>query len=152
MTIKRGDIFSIETSSGSAFFQFAKKMPVMGSLIRVLPGIYAQAPSDWQTLVAKETNFWIFFPVSAALNRGIVKKVGHCSLPTHAEETPVFRAGVVDPSTNRVETWWLWDGEKEWMVGEITNEQRKLPIRGSWNDTMLVKRIEEGWLPERDLR
>jgi hypothetical protein len=62
----------------------------------------------------------------------------------------VFRAGVVDPAVGKVVDWWLWDGEKEWRVGSISDEQRKLPIRGCWNDTMLIKRIEEGWLPEND--
>lgn len=94
----------------------------------------------------------LLFPVAAALKQGIVRKVVHCSIPEHACEPPLFRAGVVDPSTGKVETWWLWDGEKEWRVGAITEDQRRLPIRGSWNDTLRVKRIEEGWLPEKDPR
>lgn len=150
--VKVGDVFAIKTAKGNAYFQFVKKIAPMGSLIRVLPGTYLAPPPEWDTLVAHETNFWIFFPVAAAQKQGIVKKVAHCSLPEHARRFPVFRAGVVDPSTGKVETWWLWDGAKEWKVGSITEEQRKLPIRGSWNDTLLVKRIEEGWLPEKDPR
>ena len=46
--------------------------------------------------------------------------------------------------------WWLWDGEKEWQIGSITNEQRKLPIRQIWNDTMLIARLEQEWRPETD--
>jgi YD repeat-containing protein len=41
-------------------------------------------------------------------------------------------------------------GEKEWKVGDITAEQRKLPLRGIWNDTLLVERIEAGWSPSND--
>lgn len=150
--IKSGDIFSIKTASGDAYFQFVKKTSPMGSLIRVLPGTYPDQPPEWCTLVGRDTNFWIFFPVAAALKQGIVQKVAHCAIPEHARTLPLFRAGVVDPSTGKVETWWLWDGEKEWKVGTITEEQRRLPIRGSWNDTLLIKRIEEGWLPEKDPR
>jgi hypothetical protein len=150
--IKAGDVFGIKTANGEAYFQYVKKVAPMGSLIRVLPGTYPESAPDWDSLIERESNFWIFFPVGAALRQGIVRKVGHCAIPQHAQETPVFRAGVVDPSTGKVETWWLWDGEREWSVGTITEEQRKLPIRGSWNDTLLVKRIEEGWLPERDKR
>ncbi|WP_304589925.1 hypothetical protein [Burkholderia anthina] len=152
MMIKSGDIFSIKTSKGNAYFQFVDKLPVMGSLIRVLPGTHVEQPSDWDALVSSESNFWIFFPVAAAKKQGIVEKVAHCPLPEHAKKPPVFRAGVADPSTGKVETWWFWDGEKEWRVGAITEEQRKLPIRGSWNDTLLIQRIEEGWLPENDPR
>ena len=62
----------------------------------------------------------------------------------------LVRGGVIDPSTRKVKVWWLWDGEKEWRVGEITAEQRGLPIRGVWNDTLLIERIESGWTPETD--
>jgi hypothetical protein len=148
--IKSGDVFSISTSKGYAFFQYVKKLPPMGAMIRVLPGIFDRVPGDLSDLVSRETNFWVFFPVAAAEKLGIVKKIQNIQVPIHAMETPVFRAGIVDPSTKRVETWWFWNGEKEWMVGEISEEQRKLPIRQAWNDTLLVERIEEGWLPERD--
>ncbi|WP_019937328.1 hypothetical protein [Bordetella sp. FB-8] len=150
--IKAGDVFAIKTANGDAYFQFVKKIAPMGSLIRVLPGTFLDQPLEWGTLIDCETNFWIFFPVAAALKQGIVRKVVHCPIPEHACNPPVFRAGVVDPSTGKVETWWLWDGEKEWKIGAITEEQRRLPIRGSWNDTLLIKRIEEGWLPEKDPR
>ncbi|WP_456280886.1 hypothetical protein M1D55_01370 [Cupriavidus sp. JZ107] len=124
----------------------------MGTLIRVLPGIYHAEPSDLPALVGQATNFWIFFPVAAALKQKIVQKVMNTPVPEHSRQTPVFRAGVVDPSTGKVGTWWLWDGEREWKIGGLTDEQRKLPIRGAWNDTMLVERIEAGWLPEKDDR
>jgi hypothetical protein len=67
--IKIGDVFAIETTSGKAYFQFVKKIPPMGSLIRVLPGTYNELP-DLDALVEEKTNFWIFFPVSAALKQG----------------------------------------------------------------------------------
>ncbi|SDO24230.1 hypothetical protein VRC24_00685 [Pseudomonas poae] len=149
--MKVGDVFAIETTNGKAYFQFVKKIPPMGSLIRVLPGTYKTEPNV-NALVEEKTNFWIFFPVSAALKQGLIQKAKSCNVPGHSKETPTFRAGVVDPSTGRVDTWWFWNGDKEWKVGEITEEQRKLPIRGSWNDTLLVQRIEEGWLPEKDRR
>jgi hypothetical protein len=148
--VKTGDVFAITTSKGEAYFQYVGKMPLMGPLIRVLPGTYPSEVPPWETLVERETNFWVFFPVGAALKRGLVRKVKNCAIPEHAKSPPVFRAGVVDPATGKVETWWLWDGEKEWPVGEISAEQRKLPIRGAWNDTLLIQRIEEGWLPEKD--
>ena len=149
--IKNGDVFAIETNNGKAYFQFVKKIPPMGSLIRVLPGTYNEEP-DLNVLVEEKTNFWIFFPVSAAQKKGVIQKAKGCTIPAHSKDTPTFRAGVVDPSTGRVDIWWFWNGEKEWKVGGITEEQRMLPIRGSWNDTLLVQRIEEGWLPEKDKR
>ena len=66
---------------------------------------------------------------------------------------PLFRAaGIPDSRTWKVDTWWLWDGEKEWRVGAITEEQRKLPIRGIVNHEALVSYIERDWTPEADRR
>jgi hypothetical protein len=59
--IRIGDVFAIATTSGKAYFQFVKKIPPMGSLIRVLLGTYNDEP-DLDILVEKKTNFWVFFP------------------------------------------------------------------------------------------
>ncbi|VVE72757.1 hypothetical protein PCA31118_04304 [Pandoraea captiosa] len=148
--IKIGDIFSIRTSRGLAYFQYVMKHKIMGSMIRVLPGVFEEPPEDMASLVNEVTNFFIFFPVAGALKLGGISKVGNFEIPEYSRGMPLFRAGNANSVTKRVENWWLWDGEKEWMVGEITDDQRKLPIRQIWNDTLLIKRIEDGWLPERD--
>ncbi|AJC21059.1 hypothetical protein [Pandoraea pulmonicola] len=124
----------------------------MGMLIRVLPGTFQELPDNLDELVKIRTNFWIFFPVSMAEKRGIIRKVKNCMIPEHSVTPPNFRTGIVDPATKKVASWWLWDGNREWEVGALTDEIRKLPIRGAWNDTLLVERIEEGWLPENDKR
>lgn len=152
MMIKSGDIFGIKTARGEAYFQYVKRDKLMGPLIRVLPGIYRDDVPDIEALAKVATNFWIFFPVGPALKSGIVRKVAQYKIPEHAQKMPLFRTGVPDPETRKVETWWLWDGETSWQVGAITDEQRKLPLREAWNDTRLVERIESGWLPEKDLR
>ncbi len=92
----------------------------------------------------------LFFPLNAAIDQHIVSIVANVALPSDAQKFPTFRAGVVDPATRKVGVWWLWDGEKEWRVGQLTVEQRCLSIRGVWNDTLLIERIESGWTPETD--
>lgn len=149
---RTGDVFAIKTAIGDAYFQFVKTIASMGSLIRVLPGTYADGQPELASLVERETNFWVFFLVATAHKRGIIRKVANCHVAEHAKATPLFRAGIPNQSTGKVENWWLWDEEKEWKVGKITEEQRRLPIRSAWNDTALVERIESGWLPENDSR
>lgn len=150
MKVKSGDIFSIETAKGRAYFQYFGKNSLMGSLIRVLPGVYGGDAPELHDIVSRETNFWTFFPVAGAWKSGVIKKEANLPLPSHAAQFPLFRAGIPGRDSARVKTWWLWDGEKEWMLGDLSEEQRKLPIRASWNDTLLVERIEAGWLPESD--
>ena len=48
--------------------------------------------------------------------------------------------------------WWIWDGERQSRIEKLTPEQRKLPIRSIWNDTLLVRRFENEWTPETDFR
>ena len=151
--MKIGDVFSIQTAKGKAYFQYTAKNQLMGPLIRVLPGTYSTDFSREKLiiLVEEHTNFWVFFHISSALKLGIVQKIGNFSIPQHSRQFPLFRSGPPDKS-GHVPNWWLWDGEKSWMIGNLTEEQRKLPIRSAWNDTMLVKRIEQDWLPEKDTR
>lgn len=150
--VKAGDVFKIKTSRGDAYFQYVKKVSPMGALIRVLPGTFNDDAPDIDELIQAETNFWVFFPVVAAEKCGVIEKISNYSVPVHSIKTPVFRTGIVNPETKKVDVWWFWDGEKEWRVGAITREQRRMPIRGTWNDSLLRERIEKNWLPENDLR
>ena len=84
------------------------------------------------------------------MNRAIVSIAGNVGVPDALKPFPIFRDGVADPRTGKVANWWFWDGEKEWRVGDLTHEQRLMPIRGVWNDTLLIERIETGWTPESD--
>ncbi|MEO5326529.1 hypothetical protein PV773_24765 [Mesorhizobium sp. CC13] len=71
-------------------------------------------------------------------------------VPAAAKEFPTFRAGIVNRRTKKVRVWWLWDGENEWKVNELSREQRSFPIRGIWNDTLLIERIESGWTADAE--
>jgi hypothetical protein len=145
-----GDVIEIPTARGLTYAQFSHKHSQYGALLRVLPGFHELRPVDLADLVRQPESFVTFFPLQAAVSRNIFEVVVNCPVPDFARPFPLFRSGVVDPATQRVKVWWLWDGEKEWKVGEITTEQRKLPLRGIWNDTLLIQRIEEGWTPSND--
>ena len=94
--------------------------------------------------------FSTFFPVRAAISQEVFKVVAHEKIAPDNQPFPVFRNGVADPKTKKVSVWWFWDGEKEWKVGAITPEQRKMPMVGVWNATLLVENIESGWTPAND--
>ena len=148
--VRIGDIVEITTKRGLAYAQYTHRHRRYGALLRVLEGLCEERPGSFRGLAGGKMRFHTFFPLQAAVNRGIVAIVGNESVPDHAKDFPVFRAGVVDPRTGRVGVWWLWDGKNEWRVGELTSEQRKMPIRGVVNDTILIERIESGWTPETD--
>jgi len=150
---KIGDIIEIPTRHGFAYAQFTHKHRMYGALLRVYNTIYQtkQSLDVIQSAVnSREPDFSTFFPLGAAVNRSIVSVVGNAPIPEKQKPFPLFRDGVVDQKTRKVETWWLWDGENEWPIGELASEQKRIPIRGVWNDTLLVERIETGWTPETD--
>jgi hypothetical protein len=138
-----GDVLEIGTPAGLAYFQYTHQHQTYGGLIRVLPGTYEERPTAGRLseLVRRRERFVVFFPVRAAANRGLVSVVANEPIPPHAQSFPLFKSG-------RPGNWWLWDGEHEWRIGELTAEQRTLPTRGIWNDTMLASRIASGWSPE----
>ncbi|MCY2926143.1 MAG: hypothetical protein NT031_12015 [Planctomycetota bacterium] len=139
MKVNVGDVIEIKTSKGLVYALYTHRHPQYGALLRVLA-------------VRQGVRFATFFPLQAAVDRGIVTVAGNTTVPDDLTVFPLFRAGAVDPRSKKVGTWWLWDGEREWQVGDLTPDQKRLPIRSVVNDALLVRRIEEGWVPEKDPR
>ena len=148
--VKIGDMVEIKTTRGFAYAHYTHKHKQYGALLRVFQGLYDAPPSNLEDVVRQKVAFSCFFPLGAAVHRKIVSVVGNVAVPDEAQKFPTFRTGIVNPSTRKVDVWWLWDGEREWRVGNLTPEQRTFPIRGTWNDTLLIERIESHWTPEKD--
>jgi hypothetical protein len=150
---KIGDIIEISTSRGCGYALFThnyKAPPKFGALIRVFAGLYTQKPDSWSVLINRDILFSTFFPLGAYVNRGSVEIVGHTEIPLPLQGFPIFRCGTPNAETKRVDNWWLWDGIKEWRVGKLTPEQAIFPLRGTWNDILLIERIEQQWRAETD--
>jgi len=149
--LKIGDIVEIETKKGLAYIQYVyhhDEPPRYGRLIRVLPGFFDKTPASFSELVKQKERFVTFCPIVQAVNKGYMHIVGNEPVSEEFNKLPLFRArGGID-TDGKVVSWWLWDGEKEWKIGNLTPEQRKLPIREVINDTLLIERIESGWKPE----
>lgn len=148
--LKIGDVVEVKTSRGFSYLHYTHKHRQYGTLLRAFAGFHETRPSVLTELVTRPSAFQCFFPLGAAVDKGIVSIVGNVE-PSAAENNfPTFRAGVMNPATRTVEVWWLWDGQEEWKVGDLTAEQRRLSIRGVWNDALLRERLESEWRPETD--
>ncbi|HUT18234.1 MAG TPA: hypothetical protein VM366_03665 [Anaerolineae bacterium] len=146
---KIGDIVEIETGKGLAYALYTHRHtdpPRFGALLRVFDGIHAARPADISQVLAHRVRFSTFFPLGAAVNRGIVKIAGSVEIPEPLRAFPVFRNGTPDPKTKKVAVWWLWDGHRQWRAGRLTaGQKREYPLLEVINDTLLIARIEEGW-------
>lgn len=144
-----GDLVEIPTPQGFAYAQYTHSEKLHGHLLRVLPGLFEQRPSDLAKLAAERERFLTFFPLGAALKQGIVVLAGSAPIPPWAVAFPLLRArGGIEPGTGRVKNWWLWDGKSETRVDELSAEQRKLSLAEVMNDTALIDKIVSGWKPE----
>jgi hypothetical protein len=100
-------------------------------------------------IAAANHRFYVFFPVGAAINRGLVTFVGNVPLPVSMREFPLLRQRGRIELGGEVTSWWLWDGTKKWRVGQLTAKQKRLSIAELMNDTLLVARVENDWRPEQ---
>lgn len=148
--ISVGDIVALPTSKGVAYALYTHKHLQFGALLRVFDELFDEPLVDFTELSSVDIAITTFFPLQAAVKKGIIEIVGKMKIPRKLSEFPVFRVeGLPGYSYDKNTPWWLWDGENEWCVGELTAEIRQLPIRGIWNDTMLIERIESGWRAHR---
>jgi hypothetical protein len=149
-----GAVVEIETANGFVYAQHTHEHigpPRMGSLIRIIDGVFPEHQACTGDLVSRPTRFQVFFPLAAALKRGSVTLIGSAPVPEQDQRFPIFRNGVRDPIAGKVQTWWLWDGKHEWKVGALSEEQKSYPLLAVWNDTILRERLEAGWRPEDEV-
>jgi hypothetical protein len=139
-----GDVLELDVGAGKAYLQLINRNDEYGPLIRVLPGIYETRP-DLESLSKGGDAFLTFFPVDAALSRGIVRRLGSFDVPKERRSFPAFKIpGGISPS-GEILNWWIWDGKDERRVDELTEEQLDLPVAEIVNDTALRERISSGW-------
>lgn len=148
---KIGDIVEIRTKLGLFYAQCSHKHREFGHLLRVFGRGYNVRPDSFEEAINLPPQFLCFFPLDEAVKLGVVSIVGNAPVPEEGKPFPIFRDGVADPNTKKVKTWWLWDGETEWRVGDLTPDQRKFPIREVINDTLLIEHIETGWTHEKTM-
>jgi hypothetical protein len=140
-----GDVVEIQTGKGLAYALYTHEHREYGSLLRVFGRTFSERPDILSSLVVEGPQFETFFPLIAAQRRKIVAIAGTVDVPARLRKFPTFRAPGGISRDGRVLNWWLWDGEKEWRIDALNEEQKQLPICEIVNDTLLIERIESGW-------
>lgn len=145
--MKLGGIFEIKTAKGNAYLHYIYKHKTLGTLIRVLPGLYAERPSNFDEIAKEQERYMIFFPLGAASRRKIVEKAGHYSaegfgMPKYMRDPHNIGKEFLGWHIVDTKTW------KRELVRTLTPEQKQLSDWASWNDTLLRERLEQGWVLE----
>lgn len=147
-----GDVVELPTPSGLAYAQCTHTLREWGALLAVLWGRHATRPVELGTVVTTPIQFQTFFPLTQAINRKIFHVVANVPVPSDRQVLPTFRAAGFIDRTGRVHDWWLWNGEFTRQVRTLTDDQRRLPILGVINDTLLLEYLDQGWTPATDRR
>jgi len=149
--IQIGDLFSIQTLKGLAYFQYVQSSKkTMGEIIRILHGLFVEQPNDFQKIINAKELFFVHFPLKFALKKGIVSFIGNFNLPNDLQIPKFMRDKNVDRNKNLID----WDivNVDTWMIEKVkslSEEQKQLSPWGIWNDTLLIERLREGWTLEK---
>ncbi|MGJ8678524.1 MAG: hypothetical protein ACSHX0_13500 [Akkermansiaceae bacterium] len=73
---------------------------------------------------------------------GEVQVVGKSVVPKELLSFPLFRGGTPHHETKKVNVWFIWDGENEWEVGDLTEDQKLLPRLGALDNEAVVIHLE----------
>ncbi len=149
--VRSGDVFEIKTERGWGYFQFTIKHPDMGQLIRVLPGVHQNRLDDIAKLVSEKESYYVFFPVSGALAKKLIGRIGNFSVPIWAKDIPLMRSAGARARDGKVLTWVIVSNRDEKIVKTLSESQRHLSLAVIWNDTLLAERIASGWKPADDI-
>ena len=152
--VKIGDVLEVPTPRGFAYVQYAHYQKPYGTLIRVLPGFHQSRPTDFAQLAKTKELYFVFCPIEALVDQGLLQVASHERVPESAARfPPMRRRGFVRPLAKGggVSNWTIVEDQKEYRVEKLTTAQARLSIASSWNLGMLAQRLTEGWLPEVDL-
>jgi hypothetical protein len=148
-----GDVVEISTKRGFAYGHYVLRHEQMGALLRVFPGFFSERPTDFTELVSQPPRLVTFFPIGAAVHRGIFPVIAHVPVSEADQILPPFKArGHIDRQ-GRVHDWWIRDGERERRIsGRLPTKYHSLPEWEIINDTLLIERLQEDWTPELEMQ
>jgi hypothetical protein len=149
--LRPGDVIEIPTTIGFAYALYTHKNALMGTLLRVLPGVYEERPQEFDSLITAPDRFLVFYPLVRGIKLGLVSVATHADVPPQKKSFPVFRTGV--PVDGQIEDWWLWDGDDDLYVGAWRDDLEQYPMRhGIVSDPLLKAWVVSGAPTEHDVR
>lgn len=147
-----GDILEIKTPAGLAYLQYTHEPPSMGALVRILPGLYLGRPKDFTDLSRQRELYFTFYTLEYALPKLETEIVSHQPVPDWAKSFPMMR------HSNGANIWIILRGDTRLTLEnlkraqkytELTPDLARLSIISLWSHPLLVKRLAQGWTPER---
>ena len=100
-----GDIVEISTPAGLGYVQYTHDADTNGELVRVLPGLYTDRPSDFAALARQKELYFVFYIMNYALRAGQAEVVSNQPVPEWAKAHPMMRHAASWDDFRRVIRW-----------------------------------------------
>jgi len=153
-----GDVIEIKTPVGLAYLQYTHEGGTNGELVRVLPGLFSNRPSDLAQLARQKELYFVFYLMDYAPRTGQAEIVSNQPVPPWAKAYPVMRHAAAFDDFGRTIRWRIISAASRLTLDELqrtpllehlTAEQEKLSVFEIWPHPAMVKELARGWTPER---
>src|SRR4051812_15510873 len=145
--LRPGDVVEADCDDGVAVLGYVGRHHHFGDLVLVPPRIFA-APVDTLCSVFDSAAYFQFYPATAALRHGMVRKVSFC--PEAMRVIPMRWCNIIDERDDgTVRVWNICGGTSTLVRHSLSDEERQLPVGEIVNHAALLERLRAGWTPVR---
>ncbi|HXE35194.1 MAG TPA: ribonuclease E inhibitor RraB [Verrucomicrobiae bacterium] len=153
-----GDICEIETPAGLAYVQYTHEDEGMGQLVRVLPGLFNKRPLQFGDLAKERELYFTFYTLEGALRKKQATVVSNQPVPDWAKPLPLMRHPGLEDMSGKPQYWMIFPAgnpltleflKRTPKFKQLSPEQEKLSINALRPHPYMVRRLAEGWTPER---
>ncbi len=126
--LETGAVLEILTSAGYRYAQYTHRHKRYGCLLRVFEFVSLVPVTSFNFVAETISTLPVFSFVSEAVKAGKFQIAAHAPISPAHSVFPVFRCAVVGHQPDRVLSWILWDGDREWQVSQLSEEEAQLPV------------------------
>lgn len=137
-----GAVLEIPTSTGYRYAQYTHRHKRYGCLLRVFQLVSQIPVTSFDFVATASATVPIFSFVSEAVKAGRFRIAAQLPISRLNLTFPVFRCAVLGHQPDLVLSWILWDGDREWQVSHLSDEEARLPILTLADPAGIVKILE----------
>lgn len=147
--LRPGDVVEIEADERKWLLCYLGRHESLGDTVWILSRSYERnAPVSCRDFAGD--GYYAFYPVTAALRRGMVRKVEFC--PEGMRVMPrMFRYGSPFDRPGEKRTWRIAEAARVGVPFEIrrslSQQEALIPQAAIWNHEFLLERLRSGWHP-----
>ena len=141
-----GEILEVPVGNRFGYVQFLGEHREYGEAILVSPQLHDRVAHFATGFFSSA--YVTFYPAAVSVSNKLVEVVAQSSpprLPKRYRRPKAERDGAV-------ESWVIEGGWRNVVKQNLTDEERALPIAGTWNHELLRTQIAKGWTPQTDSR